>query len=142
MNGYSLLGECLRAHGFETSVLPELEPGIGEELLAHSTSLYCRASAGRSMLRHTLPEVASQTTRLACRPGQASIRRDSWRVPRIFDIIQKGGSVSPAEMHNVFNMGIGMVLVVPGKRATEAVRRTHGRRIGEIVEGSQVVALV
>jgi phosphoribosylaminoimidazole (AIR) synthetase len=45
-------------------------------------------------------------------------------------------------MYNVFNMGIGMVLIVPKKSETEAVRQTRGRVIGEIVEGSQTVVLV
>jgi phosphoribosylformylglycinamidine cyclo-ligase len=73
---------------------------------------------------------------------QANIRRESWRIPPIFEIIQRGGSISPAEMYKVFNMGIGMVLIVPKKRETEAVRQTRGRVIGEIVEGSQTVVLV
>ena len=73
---------------------------------------------------------------------QANIRRDSWRVPPIFQIIQRGGAVNPAEMYQVFNMGIGMVLIVPKKHQAEVVQRTRGRVIGEIVEGSQTVALV
>jgi len=36
----------------------------------------------------------------------------SWPVPSIFDAIQKGGNVSEAEMRKVFNLGIGMALVV------------------------------
>jgi phosphoribosylaminoimidazole (AIR) synthetase len=45
-------------------------------------------------------------------------------------------------MYQVFNMGIGMVLIVPKKHQAEVVQRTRGRVIGEIVEGSQTVALV
>ena len=73
---------------------------------------------------------------------QSNIRRNSWRVPAIFQIIQRGGGVNPAEMYQVFNMGIGMVLIVPKKHQAEVVRRTRGRVIGEIVDGPQTVALV
>ncbi|MCX7826411.1 MAG: phosphoribosylformylglycinamidine cyclo-ligase, partial [Verrucomicrobiae bacterium] len=44
----------------------------------------------------------------------AVIRRGSWPVPPIFHILQQGGNVSDEEMHEVFNMGIGMVLIVAG----------------------------
>jgi len=73
---------------------------------------------------------------------QANIRRNAWRIPPIFQVIQRGGSVNPSEMYQVFNMGIGMVLIVPRKLQTEVTRRVRGRVIGEIVEGPQTVALV
>ena len=73
---------------------------------------------------------------------QANIRRGSWRVPPIFQIIQRAASVNASEMYNVFNMGIGMVLIVQKRREAEAVRQTRGRVIGEIVEGARTVVLV
>ena len=51
-------------------------------------------------------------------------------------------SLNPAEMFSVFNMGLGMVLIVSKKREKEAVRQTGGRVVGEIVEGSQTVVFV
>jgi phosphoribosylformylglycinamidine cyclo-ligase len=46
-------------------------------------------------------------------PGiQAVIDRNSWTVPPVFTWLQKLGGVEQAEMDHVFNMGIGMVLVV------------------------------
>ncbi|MBN1829077.1 MAG: phosphoribosylformylglycinamidine cyclo-ligase [Deltaproteobacteria bacterium] len=47
----------------------------------------------------------------------ARITKDSWIVPPIFSVIQKLGNVAAHEMYRVFNMGIGMVLIVPGKSA-------------------------
>jgi phosphoribosylformylglycinamidine cyclo-ligase len=73
---------------------------------------------------------------------QANIRRDAWKVPPIFRIIEAGGRVDPTEMYQVFNMGIGMTLIVSKKRSTEALRLTRGKAIGEIVEGSGGVVLV
>jgi phosphoribosylformylglycinamidine cyclo-ligase len=72
---------------------------------------------------------------------RAAIRTDSWKVPEIFQLIQKGGKIPADEMYQVFNMGIGMVLVVPGKRAPEVLKRTKGIAIGEIVEGPGDVVL-
>src|SRR6516225_9394257 len=42
----------------------------------------------------------------------ALIDTSSWKVPTIFRLIQRGGGISTEEMYEVFNMGIGMVLVV------------------------------
>ena len=44
-------------------------------------------------------------------------------------------------MYQVFNMGIGMTLVVAAKDRAEAIRRTKGRVIGEIESGSGLVRL-
>ncbi|HUN93761.1 MAG TPA: phosphoribosylformylglycinamidine cyclo-ligase [Burkholderiaceae bacterium] len=43
---------------------------------------------------------------------KAVIRRGSWARPAIFDWLQRHGRVEDAEMHRVFNCGIGMVVVV------------------------------
>ena len=76
----------------------------------------------------------------------AHVDRSSWESPRVFRELQRIGDVDETEMLRVFNMGIGMVVVVPA----DAVHRTitaldaHGHRalvIGEIVAGSGVVAV-
>ena len=41
----------------------------------------------------------------------AAFQAGSWHIPPIFDVIQREGSVSTAEMYRVFNMGLGMVAV-------------------------------
>ncbi|MFA5271026.1 MAG: phosphoribosylformylglycinamidine cyclo-ligase [Candidatus Omnitrophota bacterium] len=43
------------------------------------------------------------------------IDRKSWKAPDIFTVIQEKGNVSTEEMHTVFNMGIGMILVIEPK---------------------------
>ena len=45
-------------------------------------------------------------------------------------------------MYQVFNMGIGMVLIVPKKHEAEVARKTRGRVAWGVVEGPRVVALV
>jgi phosphoribosylformylglycinamidine cyclo-ligase len=148
-NGFSLARRVL----FEdlslktSSRLPELRLTLGEELLrVHRNYQPLMASLPEGMV-HAAAHITGgglidNIPRVLPKGCQANIRRGSWRIPPIFQIIQRAASVDPAEMYNVFNMGIGMVLIVPKKREMEAVRQTRGRLIGEIVEGSRSVALV
>jgi phosphoribosylformylglycinamidine cyclo-ligase len=52
---------------------------------------------------------------------QARLERARWTPPPIFDWLQKQGNVADAEMHRVFNCGIGMVVVVAAEDAKRAV---------------------
>ncbi len=51
----------------------------------------------------------------------ARIAADSWQMPRLFQWLQQAGNVADAEMHRVFNCGIGMVVVVAEADADTAV---------------------
>jgi phosphoribosylformylglycinamidine cyclo-ligase len=64
-----------------------------------------------------------------------------WKVPAIFQLIQRGGDISREEMYQVFNMGIGMVLVVSKSHASEVLSQTKGKVIGQITAGSGKVLL-
>ena len=66
----------------------------------------------------------------------AIIETKSWRVPRIFQILQQNGDVDPAEMYQVFNMGIGMVVIVAGQDAQRAKSIMRAKEIGRIERGS------
>jgi phosphoribosylformylglycinamidine cyclo-ligase len=59
----------------------------------------------------------------------------------LFELIRHGGQVPELEMYQVFNMGIGMVLIVPAKRAADAVRLTGGTVIGSVVKGDRDVVI-
>jgi phosphoribosylformylglycinamidine cyclo-ligase len=148
-NGFSLARRVLfEDMGLKTSSrLPELRLTLGEELLRVHRNYQPLIASLPTGLVHAAAHITGgglidNLPRVLPKGCQANIRRDSWRVSPIFQIIQRAASVDPVEMFNVFNMGIGMVLIVPKNRETEAVRRTRGRVIGEIVEGSQTVALV
>ena len=56
------------------------------------------------------------------------IRRGSWDLPPIFQIIQAKGRVPEAELYQVFNMGIGMTIIVDGGKADDVVRFIHSRK--------------
>ena len=76
-------------------------------------------------------------------PGtcDALVDTSSWKVPAIFRLIQRGGGISTEEMYEVFNMGIGMVLVVSKLHAPEVLSLTKGKVIGQITPGSGRVLL-
>ena len=66
------------------------------------------------------------------------------KVLPIFDLIAKTGEIPEREMFNTFNMGVGMIAVVPAEEADKALEtlRANGEDayvLGEIVEGEGVV---
>jgi phosphoribosylformylglycinamidine cyclo-ligase len=72
------------------------------------------------------------------------IRKDSWEMPPIFELLRAKGQVSETELYQVFNMGIGMVAIVRAQVAdlvlNEARRAGHkGWIIGEVRRGQAQV---
>jgi phosphoribosylformylglycinamidine cyclo-ligase len=80
--------------------------------------------------------------RLLPRRVDCIIYKDSWRVPDIFRVIQQGGRVPDSEMYHVFNMGIGMVVMVDKRVAVNMLSSIRDARlIGEVTSGSGLVQL-
>jgi phosphoribosylformylglycinamidine cyclo-ligase len=74
------------------------------------------------------------------------IHRDTWGIPPIFGFLQKKGHVESDEMYRVFNMGIGLVMVVSADQVDTAVDvlTASGEspfHIGEILGGERQVRL-
>jgi phosphoribosylformylglycinamidine cyclo-ligase len=67
---------------------------------------------------------------VAGRPGlRVRVRPGSWRVPEIFNTIQRSGAIAPQEMAKTFNMGIGMALVCRSRDAQRLVRLMRSARV-------------
>lgn len=63
-----------------------------------------------------------------------------WQIPPIFDLIQQQGQVETAEMFHVFNMGLGMLVIVPSQQAQQVLSLLEdGMIVGEIIEGDGVM---
>jgi len=62
---------------------------------------------------------------------RAVIHTDAWPIPKIFTYLETRGPIDRAEMFRVFNMGIGMVLIVRPTFANAIMQRLH--RYGETV---------
>jgi phosphoribosylformylglycinamidine cyclo-ligase len=80
-------------------------------------------------------------------PGvDAVVRRGTWETPRIFDEIRRLGPVDDDEMARVFNLGLGMILVVAADGVDDvvgALRRADRSAtvVGDVVAGSGVVRM-
>jgi phosphoribosylformylglycinamidine cyclo-ligase len=111
--------------------LPALEP-----LLDHP-ALHAMAHITGGGLTDNLPRVLPKRT-------HASIKVGTWEVPEIFHLLQEHGEVSTEEMFRVFNMGIGMCVIVDPDGAGDilASLRKAGQKatpIGTVQEGGSGV---
>ena len=120
----TLADELLRVHRNYQPALAKIPHGIIKGL-AHITG---------GGLVDNLPRVLPKTC-------DAVIKTDSWKVPAIFQHIERGGKVDHAEMYQVFNMGIGMTVVVAEKDAAKIAKQLKARTIGRIEKGSGLVQL-
>jgi len=73
----------------------------------------------------------------------AVVRRGTWPVLPIFDVLQQRGEVDPLEMLRVFNCGIGLVIVCAADRADDLRRalREESFVIGELAPGQGVTVI-
>jgi phosphoribosylformylglycinamidine cyclo-ligase len=84
--------------------------------------------------------IAGNLTRVLPDRCDALVMRGSWDEPRVFSEIQRAGGIDVDEMEHVFNLGIGMLAVVAGGDAMQAVDsvRSNGHDawiVGEVTEG-------
>jgi phosphoribosylformylglycinamidine cyclo-ligase len=147
-NGYSLARKVLLEEmGLKlSSKLPGVAKTLGDELLrVHKNYQPLLASMPEGMVKglahitggglvDNLPRVLPKTI-------DAVIDTRSWKVPAIFQHIEQGGKVDRAEMYQVFNMGIGMAVVVAAADREKALKLTKGRVIGRMEKGTGIVRL-
>jgi len=132
-NGYSLARKIVFHHaGYKVGdLIPELGATVGDVLL-EPTIIY--AAAIRRVLRHysvktvvhgiahiTGGGIFENLSRIVPQGVEILLQRDSWPVPPVFRWLQQLGNVEENEMYRVFNMGIGMILVVSAYYA-ESIR--------------------
>jgi phosphoribosylformylglycinamidine cyclo-ligase len=140
-NGYSLARKIL----FEKMKLKPRD--IGAELLRVHKN-YQPALA--KVPRHTIKGLAHITggglidnlPRVLPKNCDAVIDTESWRAPKIFRTLQESGAVDPAEMFQVFNMGIGFVAIVSEKNAKRVMSILKAKQIGQIEHGSGNTRLI
>lgn len=75
-----------------------------------------------------------------------NIERNRWEAPLIFKVIQELGNIQDQEMFHVFNMGVGMVLVVSRSEVKTVLSnlkstKETGMVIGEVVKGDRGVSI-
>ncbi len=142
-NGYSLARKILfeKMRLRSSSKIDNLAGTIGAELLrVHKNyqPLLSKVPSGmiKGLAHITGGGLIDNLPRILPKNCDAMIETKSWRVPRIFQILQRNGDVDLAEMYQVFNMGIGMVAILAERDATRTMSILHAKRIGFIERGS------
>jgi phosphoribosylformylglycinamidine cyclo-ligase len=142
-NGYSLAREILfkKMRLKVTSRLPGLTKTVGDELLrVHKNyqPLLAKIPSGviKGLAHITGGGLIDNLPRILPPNCDAVIETKSWKVPRIFQILQQNGNIDLREMYQVFNMGIGMTVVVAEQNADRAMSILGAKRIGRIERGS------
>lgn len=139
-NGYSLIRKILADNNIKKYQIAPYE-GFWDEVMA-PTRIYVKdvlnliseipvnglAHITGGGLLENIPRILPENlcAELNCR----------WKVPRIFDWLQDVGKVDIREMYRVFNMGIGMVVIVDKNHVDRVLKLVGdmGLVIGEIVE--------
>jgi phosphoribosylformylglycinamidine cyclo-ligase len=127
-NGYSLARKVLFAH-FGPDDRPDELGGetIAEALLkVHRSYLKpIRALIDRELasgfVHVTGGGIPGNTVRVIPEGLSFTVEYQAWRRPKIFDLIQRLGDVPEDDMRDTFNLGIGLIAVVPAERSPEAV---------------------
>ena len=144
-NGYTLARKAL-------AEVPMDDERLGAPLgavLLEPTTIYVRAvlellaaDAEVRGLAHITGDGLNNLLRLSREVGYALT--DPLEAPAVFGLIQELGGIADQEMHEVFNMGLGFVCVVPERDAGDAVallaaHHPGARRIGAVTADAGVV---
>lgn len=146
-NGYSLIRKIFADTSLETHI-PELNTTLADALLTPHRSYY-----------QILAPVLSQIKGLAHITGggfieniprilpeyiDANIQLGSWEMPPLWNLIQQTGDIDANEMYRVFNMGIGMIMIVD-KESVSSIQNQISEKtfvVGELVQGKKKVNLI
>ena len=152
-NGYSLARRVLLEEAKMS--LDERAPGLDGtlgEVLLRPTRIYVKTirtlvESGdiRAIAHITGGGLTENIPRVLPEGCRAVIARGSWTPPAVFGLIQSRGRVGDDEMARVFNLGIGLVLVVSPERTDAIMRLAEAQgdqafRIGVIEKGGPGVS--
>lgn len=133
-NGFSLIRKIIRDQRLSLGRCYSLSRPLGETLLT-PTRLYGNAVL-KLVQEFPIHGIAHLTgggfwniPRILPPHCSAVIRLNSWKRPPIFQLLQQWGKIPEREMQRVFNLGIGLVLVVKSGEAEAVIRRL--RKAGE-----------
>ncbi len=132
-NGFSLARRVFEGWDLQTAP-PELGRPLGEALLApHRSYVVIRG------LAHITGGGLTDNPPRILPPGAAiHLRRDSWPIPPLFRLIQRAGQIADAEMAHVFNLGLGMLVVVRADQAGQTLATLgEGWLVGQVIAGER-----
>ena len=139
-NGFSLVRKVFAGRPLDAEAWPGAGRTLGEVLLEPSV-LFAPKARGliedldvRALAHITGGGMVPKLGRVIPDGCAAVVDRRSWDPARVFTEVQRAGEISDEEMARVFNLGIGMVAVVPADQAPEACDLIDGAVvIGEVV---------
>ena len=152
-NGYTLARRII----FETlklstrDTLPGTGQSVADALLAVHKSYF---NAVIPVLQHihglahiTGGGIPGNLVRILPPGCEAVVQQGSWTLPPLFRLLQDAGNVSSTEMQDVFNLGVGMIAVLPSANVAAAERAAADDGIktwlvGEIRSGSGGVIMI
>lgn len=153
-NGYSLVRKIV----FEKlglavgDFVDELGATVGDELLKIHRSYLAvydaiAEAAGVKGLAHiTGGGIVDNLSRILPGDCSAVIRKGAWPVPSVFSFLQNRGEVASEEMFQVFNMGLGMLVVVSAEDEAKVIGALESEgdiyAVGVIEKGDGNVTLV
>jgi phosphoribosylformylglycinamidine cyclo-ligase len=130
-NGFSLARKVLLEKGkFDVNDKVEgLDNTIGMEML-EPTRIYVKSLLNlfkifniKGLVHITGGGFYDNIPRIIPQSCRCVINKSSWHIPPIFDVIQKIGDIEEKEMFRVFNMGIGMMIIVAEKECQDVLDR-------------------
>jgi phosphoribosylformylglycinamidine cyclo-ligase len=88
--------------------------------------------------------IAGNLVRILPENCSATVDPSSWELPPLFTTLQQAGEISTQEMREVFNLGVGLVAVLPPSAVAAAKNAASAEGVptwvmGEIVSGSKAV---
>lgn len=147
-NGYSLARRVLAELDWQVNHA-DLGQSVGEALLAvhrcylqQVNQLLAAGIQIRGLAHITGGGVVDNLPRILPEGTQAVIQTGTWPIPPIFTLIQQLGDVPLTEMWRVFNMGLGMLVVIPADQRELALNTVAElSAIGHIETGEKQVVL-
>ncbi len=131
-NGFSLARKVLFPKYTVHTHSDELGMSVGEALLAvHRSYLYevkplLQNDAVLAVSHITGGGIVGNTSRVVPKGLELRIDWQSWEWPPLFRFIQNAGSIEELEMRHVFNLGIGLILIVRPERVEDVLKATAG----------------
>ena len=143
-NGYSLVRKVFDIDRDPSALkvsYTELKRTLGDELLQPHRCYYSELKPVLPMIKGlahiTGGGFEGNIPRILPQGLAAQISKDAWQVPPIFKLIQERGKIKEAEMHQVFNMGIGMVIICsPRDIAKLTAALPESPKIGKVIQST------
>jgi len=154
-NGYSLARKLFFEIGqyAVSDTVSDLDKSIGETLLEPSYiyNNYIQLLLQNSIQINGMAHISGgglveNIPRILPSNCAVEIKKESWPVLPVFKTMQEIGNIDENEMYRTFNMGIGMVLIVPAEQKQEIFSMLKSKidvyEIGNVVHGKPKVSFV